>query len=162
MKRSHLVTAIVCVAMAASGAALAQHHGHHGMAHGKPMKHIDGRTLVEFPPGLVQHTLRNMRHHLQALEQITSALAEGAFDRAATTAEQQLGMSSLQSHGAHEVGKFMPDGMRQAGMTMHRAASRFAIEAQSAGVTAGSKAALKALGEVMQACNACHASYRLQ
>jgi len=103
-----------------------------------------------------------MRDHLVALQEISEALARGRNDAAAKIAEQRLGMSSLQRHGAHDVAKFMPEGMREAGTAMHRAASRFAIEAQNAGATGDLKPALGALADVMRACAGCHAGYRLR
>ena len=56
----------------------------------------------------------------------------------------------------------MPQGMQDAGTEMHRNASRFAVEAQNAGVTGGLKPALDALSKVTAACVGCHAGYRLQ
>jgi len=52
--------------------------------------------------------------------------------------------------------------MQDAGTSMHKAASRFVIEAQNVGVTGELKPALGALGEVMAACVGCHAGYRLK
>lgn len=156
---SALVTAIAFT----GGVAWAQHHGHgqqHDGGHGTVAP--DTRILVKFPPMLAEHTLTNMRDHLLALQEITDALAQGAPDRAARIAENRLGMSSLKVHGAHEVAKFMPQGMQDAGTAMHHAASRFAIEAQNAGVTGDLKPALAVLGEVMNACVSCHAGYRLK
>jgi hypothetical protein len=144
-----------CALLFAGGPALAQHHGHHAPS-------ADTRALVHFPPALVEHTLANMRDHLAALQEISEALAGGRNDQAAKIAEDRLGMSSLQRHGAHDVAKFMPQGMRDAGTAMHRAASRFAIEAQNAGATGELKPALGALGQVMSACVGCHAGYRLK
>lgn len=142
----------------AAGLALAQHHGHH--APGEPG--ADVRTPVTLPPALAAHTLANMRDHLAALQEISEALAGGRNDQAAKIAEERLGMSSLERHGAHDVAKFMPQGMRDAGTAMHRAASRFAIEAQNAGATGDLKPALGALGQLMSACVGCHAGYRLK
>jgi len=71
-------------------------------------------------------------------------------------------MSSLRLHCGAEVAKYMPQGMQDAGMEMHKAASRFVIEAQNVGVTGELKPALGALGEVMTACVGCHAGYRLR
>ncbi len=51
---------------------------------------------------------------------------------------------------------------KDAGTAMHKAASRFAIEAQNVGVTRELKPALAALGEVMSACVGCHAGYRIK
>ena len=121
----------------------------------------DVRQLVNFPAPLRDHTLASMRDHLLTLQKIQQALASGQYDIAATTAEQRLGLSSLGLHQAHEVAKFMPQGMQDAGTAMHRAASRFAIAAQTAGATGDVKPALAALSQVTMACVSCHAGYRL-
>lgn len=143
------------------GFAAAQHHGHEShKGHGAPA--IDSRAFVKFPPELAEHTLANMRDHLLALQQINEALAHSEPEKAGRIAEDRLGMSSLKLHGAAEVAKFMPQGMQDAGTAMHKAASRFAIETQNAGVTGELKPALGALGEVMAACVGCHAGYRLK
>jgi hypothetical protein len=161
MRRMCLLV-FVAAAMAVGGSlALAQHHGHHDhKGHGEHA--ADTRVLVRFPPELIEHTLANMRDHLQALQEINDALARGQNDKAARIAEERLGMTSLRLHGAHEVAKYMPQGMQDAGTAMHRAASRFAIEAQNAAVTDDLKPALAVLGEVMGACVGCHAGYRLK
>jgi cytochrome c556 len=51
--------------------------------------------------------------------------------------------------------------MQDIGTQMHRAASRFAIDAQTASVSNDVRPALASLGTVMQQCVACHAAYRL-
>lgn len=122
----------------------------------------DTRNVVIFPPQLKQHTLENMRDHLLALMEIQNHLAQFEFDRAAEVAEKRLGMSSLRLHGAHEVAKYMPRGMQDAGTAMHRSASRFAIATQEAWITRDLARPLQALGAVTQACVACHAGYRLK
>lgn len=145
----------------AGGIAMAQHHAHQDhKGHAAGM--TDTRLLVQMPVELVEHTLANMRDHLMALQEMTDALARGQPEKAAKISEERLGMTSLRLHGAHDVAKYMPDGMKDAGTAMHRAASRFAIEAQSAGVTGDLKPALGVLGEVMQACVGCHAGYRFR
>ncbi len=157
-----LLAALVSGALVLSvGYAAAQHHMHQDhMDHGAPA--ADTRQFVMFPPELAEQTLANMRDHLLTLQKINEALARGEPDKAARIAEERLGMSSLPLHGAEEVAKYMPQGMQDAGTAMHRAASRFAIEAQNVGVTADLKPALAALGEVMNACVSCHAGYRLR
>lgn len=94
----------------------------------------DTRQLVKLPEALRSHTLSNMRDHLLALGKIQEALARSQFDQAADIAEQRLGMSSLKLHGAHEVTKFMPNGMQDAGTAMHRAASQFVTVTKDASV----------------------------
>jgi hypothetical protein len=121
----------------------------------------DGRQLVQFPEPMRLQTLANMRGHLLALQEIDVALSKNDFDRAAKVAEGRLGMSSLELHGAAHIAPFMPQGMQEIGTQMHRAASRFAVEAQDASVSNDVRPALAALGRVMQQCVACHAAYRL-
>lgn len=122
----------------------------------------DARVMVQFPEMLRTHTLANMRDHLLALAEIQDQLARGAYDKASDIAEQRLGMSSLGLHGAHDVAKFMPQGMQAAGTAMHRSASQFAIVAKDASVTGDLKGSLAALARVSQTCVACHAAYRIQ
>lgn len=160
MSRAPFALGLAGTLLLAAGFASAQHHGHH--APDGPARPADTRALVEFPPALAEHTLANMRDHLAALQEINAALARGQNDAAARIAETRLGMTSLQRHGAHEVAKYMPQGMRDAGTAMHRAASRFAIEAQTAGATGELKPALGALADVVAACVGCHAGYRLK
>ncbi|ODV11400.1 MAG: hypothetical protein ABT20_05870 [Rubrivivax sp. SCN 70-15] len=124
-----------------------------------PMK--DPRRLVEYPEPMRIHTFANMRDHLATLAQIQEALAHGAFDKASNLAEQRLGMSSLQMHGAHELAMYMPRGMQDAGTAMHHTASPFAIVAKDASVTADLKPVLAALAKLNETCVACHASYTL-
>jgi hypothetical protein len=147
---------------AACGHTPDQHHGHAPPAAGHAAAPADSRVAVVLPATLRQHTLANMRDHLLALQEIQFALSQQAFDRAADVAESRLGMSSLGLHGAHEVARFMPPGMRDAGTAMHRAASRLALAARDAGASGELLPALAAYAEVMSACVACHAGYRLE
>ena len=122
----------------------------------------DGREAVRFPEELRAHTLANMRDHLLALQEIQAALAKQEFDRAAEISEQRLGMTAMQLHGAHEVAKFMPEAMQNAGTEMHRAASRFALAAKDAAATGDFKPVLEAMARLTQQCVACHSAYRLR
>ena len=144
-------------------AMMMQHHG--SMPPAAAATHemaADGREFVYFPPQLREHTLSNMRDHLLALQQIQASLAQHQFDQAAEIAEQRLGMSSMALHGAHEVGKWMPQGMREAGVGMHRHASRFSLAARDAALGADIAPALQALSEVTGQCVACHSGWRLK
>ena len=118
----------------------------------------DTRILVELPEMMQQHMLSNMRDHLAAINEILVYLGNDELDKAAEIAEYRLGMSSLGSHGASHMAKFMPEGMRQNGTTMHKAASRFALKAQEG----ESLAAYKALSEITAACVACHSGYKVK
>jgi hypothetical protein len=117
----------------------------------------DRRELVELPPMMQQHMLANMRDHLAAIDEILAHLASDEMDKAADVAETRLGMSSLKSHGASHMARFMPQGMRTAGTSMHKAASRLALSAQEGDLLG----AYKKLGDVTASCVACHAAYRI-
>ena len=118
----------------------------------------DSRQLVELPEMMQQHMMSNMRDHLVTINEILINMANDKIDQAAEIAESRLGMSSLKSHGASHMAKFMPEGMQQIGTRMHRAASRFALKAQEGEALP----AYSALSEVTSACVACHSSYRIR
>ena len=118
----------------------------------------DARQMVQLPDRMQQHMMSNMRDHLAAINEILLEMANGELDRAADIAESRLGMSSLESHGASHMAKFMPEEMRNIGTGMHRAASRFALKAQEGEPLP----AYRTLGEVTSACVACHAGYRIR
>lgn len=118
----------------------------------------DRRRLVKLPEMMQRHMMSNMRDHLAAINEILANMASGNLDKAAEIAESRLGMSSLESHGASHMAGFMPEGMRQAGASMHKAASRFAVRAQEGEALP----AYKALSEVTSACVACHSGYRIR
>ena len=118
----------------------------------------DKRKFVELPQMMQEHMLSNMRNHLETINLILRYLGNDEMDKAADIAEQNLGMSSLETHGARHMAKFMPEGMRKAGTNMHRMASRFALKAQEGEALP----AYKALTEVTSACVACHAAYKIR
>jgi len=155
----HVRTIMTAMLLAmVSVCASAQTHQHSSAAAGPT---ADSRQLVEFPEPMRIHTIANMRDHLLALQEINEALAKSEFDKAGGIAETRLGMSSLEAHGAAHIAPYMPKGMQEIGTNMHKAASRFAVEAQNASVGNDVRPALAALGMVMQQCVACHAAYRL-
>lgn len=130
-----------------------------------PAAHADDRTLVEMPAPMQEHMLGNMRDHLRALDEILAALAEGDTITAASVAEQRLGLSSLDDHGAAHLAGYMPPGMQAAGTEMHTAASRFIQAAQNADVentVAAEREVYGALQGITAACNACHAGFRIR
>lgn len=118
----------------------------------------DSRELVQLPEMMQDHMMANMRDHLMAINEILLSLGADEMDRAAEIAEQRLGMSSLDAHGASHMAGHMPEGMRQMGENMHRAASRFALKAQE-GEPLGAYAMLS---EVTTACVRCHSLYRIR
>ncbi|HEY9080368.1 hypothetical protein [Magnetovibrio sp.] len=125
----------------------------------------DDRTLIEMPAPMQEHLLGNMRDHLHALDDILAALAEGDAATAGKIAEARLGLSSLDDHGAAHMAPFMPDGMRNAGTELHRAASRFSQAAMNADVEhtfEAQQSVFAALQNITASCNACHDGYRIR
>ena len=118
----------------------------------------DSRIAVELPAMMQQHMRANMRDHLAAINEILAFLGNDQLDEAAEIAEYRLGMSSMKSHGAGHMGKLMPEGMREAGTSMHKAASRFALKAQEGDALT----AYQALTDITSACVACHSGYRIK
>lgn len=115
-----VLSACAMLALSAVGSSPAQQPSGHQHAMTDHAKHMaesqaDARQLVKFPEPLRSRTLANMRDHLLALGEIQETLSRSQFDQASDIAEQRLGMSSLKLHGAHEVAKFMPKGMQDAG-----------------------------------------------
>jgi hypothetical protein len=172
MRIGVFVTAALLGIGVAAGASAQDHdpsmHQHdHGMSRDEPAKMhgadpiVDTRQMVYFPNQLRERTLANMRDHLLSLQQVHEALSTLDYDKAADIAEHRLGMSSLGLHGAHEVAKYMPQGMQDIGTAMHRSASRFAAAAQESAATGDIKPTLAALSRLSGACVACHASYRV-
>ena len=159
MNLQRIAVAIAAIlASAVSAYVLAQTY-QHVEAPGAPL--TDTRQFVQFPEPMRIHTITSMRDHLLSLQEIDVALSKNDFDRASNIAETRLGMSSLELHGAAHIAPYMPQGMQDIGTGMHKAASRFAVEAQNASVSNDLCPALAALGTVMQQCVACHAAYRL-
>lgn len=150
--------ASIALALASAGCAGtgdAPDAAHEAMAHG-----ADSREAVRFPPELRMHTLAHMREHLAIVTRIQQALGRGDYDEAANLSEHELGLSSLEAHGAAQSAPYMPKGMQEAGLAMHRAASRFAIAASNSGATGDPKPAIAALGVLTAQCVGCHAAYR--
>lgn len=154
---------------------------HDASMHQKHMASMpaDGRQLVNFPPPMREHTLTNMRDHLQALSEILGAMSSGKYEQAATIANTRLGMASPSADGCasessstppmskpasmeQQMNEFMPEGMRRIGLEMHQSASAFAVEANKAAKSGNAKPALAALTRVTQQCASCHAAYKVQ
>ena len=122
----------------------------------------DTRQKLDFPEMMQQHMLSNMRDHLLAISEIQAFMAAAEYDKAAAVAEQRLGMSSLDNHGAAHMAQMMPKDMQDIGTVMHKAASQFAITVVDTGAIGDLKRALGDLSKVTQQCVSCHKAYRLR
>ncbi|MHB1677709.1 MAG: hypothetical protein ACYCSS_09270 [Sulfuriferula sp.] len=125
-----------------------------GFAHAENQ---DARQKISMPDRMKEHMLARMRDHLLALHEIQVAMSRGDLDKASDIAETRLGVSSMPLPMRHQMTPYMPQAMRMIGMTMHKAASRFAMTATEGDM----QRAMYSLSAVTQQCVACHAAYRL-
>jgi hypothetical protein len=140
---------------------------HEGMSHAP-----DNRQALDFPPMMQDHMKSMMRAHLATLGEIMAALAKDDAAKAATLAETRIGLSAPGSAAcvkgekaegmAAMMARHMPEEMRMLGMTMHAAASDFAVEAAKVKAGGDARPALAALAKVTEGCAACHAAYRFR
>lgn len=165
--------AMICgLSLLAAGATAQDHHDHMQMM---SKMATDSRIGVDMPPPMKAHMLTNMRGHQQAVADILAALAKSDGAGAAKIAETRLGMGSpgsaackpdAKSGGLGEMpmmmASHMPEVMQGLGMAMHAQATKFAEEAAKLKQGGDPRPALAELSQVVQACNACHAAYRLQ
>ena len=121
----------------------------------------DSRQKVDFPDMMKQHMMANMRDHLLALTEIQQFMATADYEKAAEVAEQRIGLSSLDNHGAAHMAQMMPKEMQAIGTAMHKAASQFAVTVVNAGIEGDLKPALGDLANITQQCVACHSAYRV-
>ncbi len=125
----------------------------------------DVRQLVEMPARMQEHMLASMRDHLAVLGDILAHVAAERYGDAAVLAEERLGMSSYDLHDSRHMAAFMPKAMQEAGDSLHRAASRFAIKAKDADIDRSYQAMLgltRAVNDMTNACNACHAGFKIR
>lgn len=122
----------------------------------------DKRERVDFPEMMQEHMIANMRDHLLAISEIHAFMAVAEYEKAAEVAEQRLGMSSLDNHGAAHMAQMMPKAMQEIGTGMHKAASQFAVSVVDVGATGDVKRALGDLSKVTQQCVTCHNAYRVR
>jgi len=179
-----LMLSVIILNLLSGTVAHAQEAMNH-MAHMNHQQHMammnnDARQLVDFPAPMQEHTLSNMRDHLQALSDILTSMGQGQYAKAGQIARDRLGMDSPSADGCamensasqpqmstaasmdQQMALLMPENMRNLGFNMHQAASAFADQAAKAAKTHNPKPALAALSKVTEQCAACHAAYKLR
>jgi hypothetical protein len=122
----------------------------------------DDRIAVGDPDPMRVKMLGVMRDFQEALTEIVSALSKDDGAAAAKLAGR-LGMDppDATAEMRQAMMRRIPEGMHVLGMTMHEQAGKFAQEAAKVKPGGDPRPALAELAQVMQACNACHAAYRL-
>jgi hypothetical protein len=168
--RKILLAAVGGFSLLGAAAIAAERQEHMQMSH--MVK--DDRIEVDAPDPMKAHMLANMRSHQAAVAEILAALAKGDGEGAAKIADTRLGLASPGSAAcqptatsgdlgdtAKMMASHMPEEMRALGLAMHAQASKFAEEAGKVKQGGDLRPALAELSQVVQACNACHAAYRL-
>ncbi|MCP5088329.1 MAG: cytochrome c [Rhodobacteraceae bacterium] len=115
----------------------------------------DGRTAVMISADEKELVLGEMRGLLEAVQAITGGLAENDLATVAESAHA-VGMSSTGGEPAALIAK-LPLEFKKLGMGTHQAFDDLGNEATDMG---DAKVVLGMLGDVLQNCTACHASYR--
>ncbi len=133
----------------------------------------DLRQFVEMPPQMKEMFLKNMRGHMEALDQIIAALADNDLNAAADIAGTTMGSASgkqrqcdedgSQQHKKTEhkkkaFGKFMPPAMKAMGRQLHISANKFAVIARQGDMGE----AYKSLSQITATCVACHQSFQVK
>jgi hypothetical protein len=117
----------------------------------------DGRTAILLSTGERDLILGEMRLFLETVQAITMGVVnkdmKGVYESA-----HKVGMASAGEVPASLMGK-LPLEFKKLGMSTHKAFDALAMEAQEFG---DEKVVLKKLGELINNCTTCHASYRLQ
>lgn len=142
-------------------------------------ENTEPRQVVEMPTEMKQMFLKNMRGHMEALDQIIAALAENNLSKAADIAESSMGVGHgtkrqcdddnkgkhshefKQNHSSHKekkFGQFMPIEMKMMGMQLHQSANKFATIARGGNINE----AYKALGQISSSCVMCHQSFQVK
>ncbi|MFW5425903.1 MAG: hypothetical protein ACKE8G_03705 [Methylophagaceae bacterium] len=133
----------------------------------------DHRQLVEMPPQMKEMFLKNMRGHMEALDQIIAALADNDLNAAADIAGTSMGSAAGKQRQCNETkpqqhkqsehkkkpfGKFMPPAMKAMGRQLHISADEFADVARQGDMGE----AYKALSQISTMCVACHQSFQVK
>lgn len=119
----------------------------------------DGRQVINVTAGEKQFLLKEMRQLLEATQQIHVALGNGNREEAAVAAES-VGMGMVEELAAVEstILLKLPVPMKELGLGTHR---EFDALARTLRSDASDREVIRELGELMNRCTACHASYGL-
>ncbi|MCW8827311.1 MAG: cytochrome c [Gammaproteobacteria bacterium] len=118
----------------------------------------DSRIALNLPTQMEEHLLGNMRQHLVVINRLLDLVGQEKLTEAAELAEAELGMSSLDKHGASHIAQFYPVQSANFGTEMHKAASRFARVAEEGDPLES----YRAIGAITQNCVGCHATAKVR
>lgn len=115
---------------------------------------MDTRKPVPLIPMMAQHQKQNMRDHLQAVQEMVVALAADDF-AAVQKASARIGSSPEMAMMCSHMGMGAP-GFTDQALGFHQTADTIAVAAKKK----DRKAVLRALGETLATCTACHATWK--
>lgn len=122
---------------------------HHNMKHSAD----DGRTSLGLSPEMKQHQLSNMRSHLEAVQAITSLIAEGEFNRASEIAHSKLGLTEEMRKMCN---MFTNEDFTALGLAFHESGDSLANALKTEDTTKS----LRALQSTLGYCVQCHETFR--
>lgn len=118
---------------------------------------LDPRTPLPLLPQMAAHQKANMRHHLEAVQAIIAALAQGDYDgvaeHATTMGYTEQTAQMCRHMAAEDSGDFL-----DRALAFHRSADDIAVAAR----THDGTKVLSALQRTLSVCTGCHATYRQQ
>ncbi len=119
------------------------------------MKHSinDDRISLGLSPEMKQHQLSNMRSHLDAVQTITSLIAEEEFEKASETAYSKLGLTEEMRKMCN---MFNNEDFTALGLAFHESGNSLGEALKTKDTTKS----LRALQSTLGYCVQCHATFR--
>jgi len=122
---------------------------HHHMRHSIS----DERISLGLSPKMKQHQLSNMRSHLEAVQAITSLIAEKEFDKASEIAHSKLGLTE-EMRGMCSM--FNNENFTALGLAFHKSGDSLGEALKTKDTTKS----LRALQSTLGYCVQCHTTFR--
>jgi len=115
---------------------------------------LDTRMPVPMQPMMADHQKRNMRGHLEAMQQVTAALAHEDWEGVAEAAGR-MGSSPEMAMMCTHMGAGA-EGLPPLALSFHEQADAIAVAAGQR----DTQAVLEATARTLEVCTTCHAQYR--
>jgi hypothetical protein len=115
---------------------------------------LDERTPVPLLPVMALHQKQNMREHLNAVQGIVAAAAQGDFAKIEESA-LRIGYSEQMGRMCKHMGAGAPEFTDRA-LAFHHAADKVVAAARARDMTS----VLAELGATLGTCTGCHASFK--
>ena len=121
---------------------------------GAELSRLDHRSPLPLLPMMANHQKQNMRDHLRAVAEITSAVSVGDFP-AVTRAVSRIGTSASMTQMCEHMGSHA-QGFTELALDFHRSADAISTAAERQ----DRDAVLAALGHTLGKCTGCHETYK--